>query len=69
MAFLRVREVGASWRLFYCKNIKMIGTRAPGLFRKVDRLSEVAVITGLTVSTNTMQNDNYCYSYTKKILL
>ncbi len=51
MVVLRVREeVAASQRLFYCKNIiKMIGTRAPGLFRKVGRLSEVAVITGLTV--------------------
>ncbi len=50
MAVLRVREVTASRRLFYCKNIiKTIGIRAPGLFRKVGRLSEVAVNTGLTV--------------------
>ncbi len=50
MAVLRVREVATSRRLFDCKNIiKTIGTRATGLFRKVGRLSEVAVITGLTV--------------------
>ena len=50
MAVLRVREVAASRRLFYCKNIiKTNGTRATGLFRKVGCLFEVAVNTGLTV--------------------
>ncbi len=52
MAFLRVRGVAASAsrKLFYCKNIvKMILTGAPGLFSKVGCLSEVAVLTCLTV--------------------
>ena len=50
MAVLRVREVSASRRLFYCKNtIKTIGTRTTGLFREVGHLSEVAVNAGLTV--------------------
>ncbi len=67
MAVLCVREVAASQRLFYCKNI-INGTRAPGLFRKVGRLSEMAVIAGLTAAKLFLVLCCDCHSIFHRIL-